>query len=109
MSIQPKKYYTEEEYLALERAAEYKSEFYKGEIFAMSGASKEHAIIVSNILVALHHQLRKKPCTVHASDSLKEYILVSQDEVRVEAFCKQNEKEWSFAEATKKMAQLRFH
>ena len=32
--------YTLEEYLALEAQAEYKSEYYAGEIFAMAGASE---------------------------------------------------------------------
>ena len=41
-----KKYYSPEEYLQLEEAAEYKSEYYQGEIFAMSGASFNHSQIV---------------------------------------------------------------
>jgi Uma2 family endonuclease len=38
MSSQPKTYLTPEEYLAIERAAETKSEYFDGEMFAMSGA-----------------------------------------------------------------------
>jgi hypothetical protein len=34
---------TEEEYLALERAAEFKSEFIDGEVFAMSGCRSRTA------------------------------------------------------------------
>ena len=39
MSRQAKTFVTPEEYLALERQAESKSEYYDGEIFAMTGAS----------------------------------------------------------------------
>ncbi|MDQ4075352.1 MAG: Uma2 family endonuclease, partial [Chloroflexota bacterium] len=43
MSSLPKtQYYTPEEYLALEREAEYKNEYLNGEIYAMTGASREH-------------------------------------------------------------------
>jgi Uma2 family endonuclease len=36
----PKSLHTAEEYLRLEREAEYKSEFINGEIIAMAGASR---------------------------------------------------------------------
>ena len=39
MSTQPKNYLTPEQYLEIERKADYKSEYYHGEMFAMSGAS----------------------------------------------------------------------
>ncbi len=40
MSSLAKTYYTPEQYLALEREAEYKSEYIDGQIYAMSGASR---------------------------------------------------------------------
>ena len=57
-----------EEYLRLERQAEYKSEYLNGEIFAMSGASREHNLIAGNIVAELNQQLRAKPCEVYPSD-----------------------------------------
>ena len=39
MASNPVSKLTEEQYLAIERAAEFKSEFLDGEMFAMSGAS----------------------------------------------------------------------
>ena len=39
MSTQPKTFLTPEQYLEIERKAEYKSEYYRGEMFAMAGAS----------------------------------------------------------------------
>ncbi|MBF0102294.1 MAG: Uma2 family endonuclease [Desulfobacterales bacterium] len=61
-------YITEEEYLEMERSSEIKHEYYHGEIFAMSGASFKHNVIVSNIIGTLGNQLRKKPCHVLPSD-----------------------------------------
>jgi Uma2 family endonuclease len=68
MVAQSKPYYTPEEYLALERAAEYKSEYLAGEIFAMSGASEAHNTITLNIAAELRAQFRGRPCRVYASD-----------------------------------------
>ena len=61
-------YYTPEEYLALERKAENKSEYIAGQIFAMSGVSREHSLINTNLLRVLSSQLLDLPCEVHASD-----------------------------------------
>lgn len=60
--------YTPEEYLALERSAEYRSEFIDGEIVAMSGASREHNVIAGNFFAAIHAQLRGRPCEIYAAD-----------------------------------------
>lgn len=68
MSTQPKTRYTPEEYLALERKAAYKSEYFNGEIFAMAGASPRHVLIVTNLVIQLGVQLKKRACTVYSSD-----------------------------------------
>ena len=68
MVSQPKPYYTPEEYLALERAAPYKSEYLAGEIFAMAGASEEHNTIAANIVRELGNQFQGRPCRVYVSD-----------------------------------------
>jgi len=54
------KYYTEEEYLAMERVAEEKHEYYNGEIFAMSGASFKHNKIENNLRGFLFNHLNGK-------------------------------------------------
>lgn len=59
---------TPEDYLASERQAEAKSEFFDGETFAMAGASREHNQIASNIVRVLGNQFQEKPCTVYSSD-----------------------------------------
>jgi Uma2 family endonuclease len=68
MSRQAKTFVTPEEYLALERQAAHKSEYYDGEIFAMTGASRKHNLITTNILGSLWQQLKGKPCEVYPSD-----------------------------------------
>lgn len=68
MSANPKQIWTPESYLELERASETKHEFYRGEVFDMSGASFTHTVIAVNTTRELSSQLRKKPCTVHSND-----------------------------------------
>ncbi|MGA9998395.1 MAG: Uma2 family endonuclease [Pyrinomonadaceae bacterium] len=157
MSSQPKTFITPEEYLALERAAETKSEYFNGEVFAMVGASRKHNLIATNIIIELGRQLKGKPCETYTNDmrvkipatglytypdvvvvcgepefedehvdtllnptllvevlsrstqsydriekfgyyrtieSLAEYLLVAQDEYRVEQYVKQADKRW---------------
>jgi Uma2 family endonuclease len=68
MSSLTKAYYTPEQYLALERKAEYKSEYINGQIYAMPGASREHNLIAGNIFGELRALLRGKPCEAYVSD-----------------------------------------
>jgi Uma2 family endonuclease len=68
MSALPKNFITPEDYLKFERESEIKHEYLDGEIFAMSGASERHNIIVLNTGASLHAQLRKRPCRVYAND-----------------------------------------
>ena len=68
MSVQTKPFITPEEYLERERAAEFKSEYYNGEIFAMSGGSRNHVLIAGNCQMALRFALKDKGCLVFQSD-----------------------------------------
>ncbi len=68
MSRQVKTLITPEEYLAIERAAEYKNEYVNGEIFAMTGASRNHNLIAGNIAGELRQQLKGKPCEVYPGE-----------------------------------------
>ena len=153
-------YLPPEEYLTWERKAEFKNEYLRGHIVAMSGASYHHTLITMNISGELYIQLKGRSCTVHTNDmrvrtnpevsyfypdvlvvcdeprfedntfdtllnptvlvevlspsteaydrgekfehyqqltSLREYILVSQDEVRVEHYYWQ-ETQWKLTE-----------
>jgi Uma2 family endonuclease len=68
MAVLPRRRYTPEEYLDLERAAEYRSEYFAGEIFAMAGASREHILIVANLTRELGTQLRGRQCETYPND-----------------------------------------
>lgn len=162
MTMPVKTRLTPEEYLDLERQAEYKSEYLDGDRVPMTGASRKHNLVAGNIFGLLWQQLKGKPCEVYANDmrvripqtnrytypdvvalcdeplleddhldtllnptlivevlsdstqaydrsgkfahyrtleSLKEYLLVSQDEVRLEQYVKQTDGRWLLADA----------
>lgn len=161
MTRQAKTYITPEEYLALERRSEHRSEYYGGEIFAMTGASRKHNLIVVNIGSELRNRLKGRACETYTSDmrvhvpatglytypdvvvvcgepqledenldtllnpvlivevlskstarydradkftdyrsipSFKEYMLVAQDEYRVEHYARQSDSRWLLTE-----------
>lgn len=63
-----KKKFSIEEYLEMENAATEKHEYYKGEIFAMSGAKMPHNEISSNLMTSLGPKLKGKKCKPYGSD-----------------------------------------
>jgi len=162
VSTQPKIRVTPEEYLARERYAEIKSEYFDGEIFPMPGVHREHSSLVINLVAELRDQFLDRPCEVHGPelrvkvsptglytypdvivvcgelqfdddmdtlmnpqvlievlsestesydrgrkfahyrtiDSLREYILVSQTEPRMERYARQDDGSWVYSEVT---------
>jgi Uma2 family endonuclease len=68
MSTVEKRRLTPEEYLAIERKAEFKSEFYRGEMFAMAGASRRHNLIGLNIASSLLRQFAGRSCEAYHTD-----------------------------------------
>ncbi len=68
MGTQRKLYATVEQYLAIERVALEKSEYYNGEMFLMSGASEPHNLISANIVAILWNHFRRRGCRVYGSD-----------------------------------------
>lgn len=60
--------FTPEEYIASERKAMVKSEYLKGQIIAMSGASLAHTRITLDIATELNIQLRGGDCEVITND-----------------------------------------
>jgi Uma2 family endonuclease len=68
MSSQTTPTYSPQEYLALERAAQQKHEYFNGEIFALAGASERHNLLVGDLFASIHVQLRGKSCKVYSSD-----------------------------------------
>jgi Uma2 family endonuclease len=169
MSPLTERVYTADEYLAFERAAEYKNEFVTGRICPMTGASLSHNLIVGNLGAEIGVQLRGGPCSVLVSsmrvkvsrtgmyaypdvvalceppqledahkdtllnpaviievlsrstegydrsekfahyrklDTLREYILVAQDKVRIEQYVRHGE-HWVLGEISDPAASLR--
>ncbi len=68
MSTQPKPYVTPEQYLEIERAAKYKSEYYDGEMFPVAFATLNHARLSGNLLRSLGNQLHDRSCEALGSD-----------------------------------------
>ena len=83
MSTTPKSIITPEEYLRLERNSEVRSQYFRGEMFAMTGAtpssagryamsgmsrSRAHNLICANVLASVHRQFDGRPCEVYQSD-----------------------------------------
>ncbi|XZE20514.1 Uma2 family endonuclease [Pirellulaceae bacterium SH449] len=68
MSTQPILTLSPQRYLAQERAASFKSEYYQGETFAMAGASREHNLIVANLVGELRQALKDSNYEVYPSE-----------------------------------------
>jgi Uma2 family endonuclease len=154
-----KKILTSEEYLDIERKAEFKSELINGEMYALAGVTRKHNRIALNLATFLNNFLRDSQCRVYFADlrvqvsktgmftypdlvltcgneimadkqkdtllnpkcilevlsdstekydrgekfshyqnleSLDEYILVSQNQPRVESFLRQTDNKWLY-------------
>ena len=69
MGSKPVSFLSEEEYLALDRAAEVRSEYHGGQMFAMSGGTLLHSKIAVNLASEFSNALRGKDCDVFGSDT----------------------------------------
>ena len=68
MSTAARHYLTPEEYLAIERAAERKSEYFQGEMFALAGAGYAHNLLVSKLIRLLGPDADQRGCQILPSD-----------------------------------------
>lgn len=59
---------SETEFLQLERRAEFKSEFFDGEMFAMAGGTRAHSLIATNLVRELGNRLKGRPCVTYNAD-----------------------------------------
>jgi Uma2 family endonuclease len=62
------RYYTPEEYLALETVADYKSEYIDGQIIPMAGGSTKHNQISLNLSSELNFAFKRQAFCVYMSD-----------------------------------------
>ncbi len=60
---------TEDEYLALDRAADYKSEFVDGKMYAMAGVGLRHSSLGVRMISELVGKLRGRNCEVFNGDA----------------------------------------
>lgn len=68
MSTQPHTLLTPQEYLEIERKAEFRSEYHAGEMFAMAGAREAHNLINGNAARELGSQLRRTAARVYSNE-----------------------------------------
>ncbi|MDQ3133039.1 MAG: Uma2 family endonuclease [Acidobacteriota bacterium] len=68
MSAIAKTKLTPEEYLEFERKSEIKHEYFDGEIFAMSGAKRNHNKITTNLSGLVWQHLKSKNCENYSSN-----------------------------------------
>lgn len=61
-------YLSESEYLEIERAADFKSEFFEGEMFAMAGGTFPHSRIGTNVAIEFGSQLKGISCQPFNAD-----------------------------------------
>lgn len=81
MSTAPKPFITPEQYLHREKSAEFRSEYFRGEMFAMAGASANHNLIIGNCIQTLGLQLKKRP--------------FAQDRHSIDCFSRKSDGSWS--------------
>ncbi len=68
MSTHPVERMTAEEYLVFERSSQEKHEYYRGEVFAMVGATRAHNRITSIVAFVTELQFRDRTCEVFVAD-----------------------------------------
>ncbi|MCI0540664.1 MAG: Uma2 family endonuclease [Verrucomicrobiales bacterium] len=59
---------SEAEFLQFERRAEFKSEFFDGEMFAMAGGTRAHSLIATNLARKLGNRLKTRSCVTYNAD-----------------------------------------
>ena len=86
MSTQAIPFLTPEQYLEIERAAETRSEYLGGVMYAMAGATRNHGRIVQSISRILHNQLLGSDCeeaTTELRLAIREHGLITYPDVFV--------------------------
>ncbi len=68
MATAPERRMTADEYLEIEMLAETKNEFFNGTMFPMSGGSRAHVRITTNLTVQLGNQHAGSRCEPFVSD-----------------------------------------
>jgi len=67
MSIAQNTVLTPQQYLEQERNAEFRSEYFDGQLLAKMGSSAKHCTIVGNIIIGIGQQFKKRTCEIFAN------------------------------------------
>jgi Uma2 family endonuclease len=59
---------SEADYLRSERQAEFRSEYFDGEVFAMAGGTRAHSLIATNLLREVSSRLKTSDCVAYNTD-----------------------------------------
>jgi len=59
---------TVEQYLEQEAKAQFRSEYFQGEVFAMTGNTRAHALLVTNLSGDLRDAMRRRDCRVYTTE-----------------------------------------
>jgi Uma2 family endonuclease len=68
MAFQPKQPYTLEEYSEPEKKSDERLEFWGGTVWSMSGASRSHDRIITNLTIEIGSKIRAAGCDVFSPD-----------------------------------------
>ncbi len=68
MVAEQRQFITQEAYLAMEREAFEKSDYFEGQLYPMAGATKEHNRIKENLSIEISYFLKDKSCQSFSSD-----------------------------------------
>ena len=68
LAVSQTHFFTEQEYLEMEKCSEIKHEYFDGEIFAMAGTSKNHQLLTGNVFAEIRNHLKGTPCLTFSSD-----------------------------------------
>jgi len=68
LSSHSKAFVSVEDYFRIEETAQRKSEYFNGEMTEMPGVSREHTLIVTNLVFRLESQLFDRPFEVYSSE-----------------------------------------
>jgi len=68
MSVQPVPHISLGEYLAIERGSEMRHEYFDGQMFAMTGASRRRNVITLNVGAKIHAHLQGQSCEAYVND-----------------------------------------
>jgi hypothetical protein len=92
---------TQAEYLKLDRQSELRHEFLAGEVFVVTGASRNHNLITFNEVLSKSTEAYDRGLKFElyrGLESLQEFILIAQNKCHVEHYRRQSDNRWILTE-----------